>query len=162
MGAWVGWGWLAGWLASWLLGGPAGWLAGLLVCWLAQQSDRFRYTYLMNIENADARPPHLVFVVRLGSSGEMLCFLQFLCSVIAASLSLALLVPLGFVTECLRARIALFFCALCSCCCCCCCFALWDRFMSLGLASAALEKDQQSFPFFCLKVERRKVILGHF
>ena len=35
--------------------------------------------------------------------------MQFLCSVIAASLSLALLVPLGFVTECLRARIALFF-----------------------------------------------------
>ena len=50
------------------------------------------------IENAYARPPHLVFVVRLGSSGEMLCFLQFLCCVIAACLSLALLVPLGFVT----------------------------------------------------------------
>ena len=28
----------------------------------------------MIFENADARPPHLVFVVRLGSSGEMLCF----------------------------------------------------------------------------------------
>ena len=49
-----------------------------------------------------------MFVVRLGSSGEMLCVLQFLCCVIAC-LSLALLVPLGFVTECLRARIALFF-----------------------------------------------------
>ena len=36
-------------------------------------------------------------------------FLQFLCCVIAACLSLALLVPLGFVTECLRVRIALFF-----------------------------------------------------
>ena len=50
------------------------------------------------IENANARPPHLVFVVRLGSSGEMLCFLQFLCCVIAACLSLALPAPLGFVT----------------------------------------------------------------
>ena len=50
-----------------------------------------------------------MFVVRLGSSGEMLCFLQLLCCVIAACLSLALLVPLGFVTECLRARIVLFF-----------------------------------------------------
>ena len=64
---------------------------------------------MLFIENAYARPPHLVFVVRLGSSGEMLCFLQFLCCVIAACLSLALLVPLGFVIECVRARIALFF-----------------------------------------------------
>ena len=58
---------------------------------------------------ANARPPHLVFVARLGSSGEMFCFLQFFCCVIAACLSLALLVLLGFVTECLRAGIATFF-----------------------------------------------------
>ena len=50
-----------------------------------------------------------MFVVRLGSSGEMLWVLQWLCCVIAACLSLALLVPLGVVTECLRARIALCF-----------------------------------------------------
>ena len=61
------------------------------------------------IENAYARPPHFVFVVRLGSSGDMLCSLQFLCCVMAACSSLALLVPLGFVTECVRARIASFF-----------------------------------------------------
>ena len=66
-------------------------------------------------------------------------------------------VPLGFVTECLRARIALFFAFVV--------FVVvavvvvvvvlpyWDRFMSLGLlASAALEKHRQSFEFFASRL----------
>ena len=38
------------------------------------RSTALAATTLLLIENADARPPHLVFVVRLGSSGEMLGF----------------------------------------------------------------------------------------
>ena len=33
----------------------------------------------MVIENADATPPHLNVVLRLGSSGDMLCFLKLVC-----------------------------------------------------------------------------------
>ena len=72
-------------------------------------------------------------------------------------------------------------CCCCCCCClllllllllfvvvCCCCFALWDRFMSLGLlASAVLEKHHKSFELFASKLSSAGLfhflaLLGHF